>query len=42
MKFELPPEDIELENRVVELDIGSIGELDESRCFNHTSEGKII
>ena len=42
MKLKLPPEDIELENTVMELDIGSSGELEESRCSNHTSEGKVI
>lgn len=42
MKLELPPEDIELENRIMELDIGSAGKFEESRCSNDASKGKII
>src|SRR5208282_6413181 len=42
MKLKLPPEDIESENAVLELDIGSIGEFEESRCSNYTSKRKII
>ena len=42
IKLKLPPEDIELENTVVELDIRSIGEFKESRGSNHAPNGKTI